>query len=72
MNPTICLFFLGGGHCAPSLAAVTRIIYAADATPLPNAPAVVIGAIDLQGEVIPVLNIRRRAQLPERVIGVND
>ncbi|WP_414648922.1 chemotaxis protein CheW [Collimonas sp.] len=51
-------FFLDGRRCAPPLAAVTRIIYAADATPLPNAPAVVLGAIDLLGGVIPVLNIR--------------
>ncbi|WP_211465561.1 chemotaxis protein CheW [Collimonas silvisoli] len=68
----LVVFFLDGRRYALPLATVTRIIYAADVTPLPNAPAVVLGAIDLQGEVIPVLNIRRRFLLPERAIGVND
>jgi purine-binding chemotaxis protein CheW len=68
----LVVFFLDGRRYALPLATVTRIICAADVTPLPNAPTVVLGAIDLQGEVIPVLNIRRRFQLPERAIGVND
>jgi purine-binding chemotaxis protein CheW len=68
----LVVFFLDGRRYALPLAIVTRIVYAAEVTPLPNAPAIVLGAIDLQGEVIPVLNVRRRFQLPEREIGVND
>jgi purine-binding chemotaxis protein CheW len=72
MNSSNWAFFLDGRCYALPLATVTRIIYAANVTPLPNASAVVLGAIDLLGEVIPVLDIRQRFQLPERAIGVND
>lgn len=41
-------------------------------TPLPLAPDVVLGAIDVQGRVLPVFNIRRRFRLPERAIDPAD
>ena len=41
-------------------------------TPLPLAPDVVLGAIDVEGQVLPVFNLRRRFQLPERAIGPAD
>jgi purine-binding chemotaxis protein CheW len=37
-------------------------------TPLPLAPDVVLGAIDVEGQVLPVFNLRRRFELPERAI----
>lgn len=54
------------------LAQVMRVIRAADYTPLPHAPGIVMGVIDLHGQVIPLLNIRRRFGLPEREIDLND
>jgi purine-binding chemotaxis protein CheW len=68
----LLVFLLDGQRYALPLSAVGRIVRAAEVTPLPNAPAIVIGVIDLQGDVIPVLNIRRRFQLPQREIGVSD
>jgi len=68
----LVVFRLGEQRYALPLAAVERIVRAAEVTPLPNAPAIVFGAIDLQGKVIPVLNVRRRFCLPEREIGVSD
>lgn len=50
------------------LAMVERIVRAAELTPLPQAPAVVMGAIDVDGHVLPVLNVRCRLRLPEREI----
>jgi purine-binding chemotaxis protein CheW len=41
-------------------------------TPLPLAPDVVLGAIDVEGQVLPVFNLRRRFQLPDRAIGPAD
>jgi purine-binding chemotaxis protein CheW len=35
-------------------------------TPLPKAPDIVIGIVNVQGRVIPVINMRRRFRLPER------
>jgi len=54
------------------LAAVERIIHAVEVTPLPAAPAIVLGAIDVEGDVLPVLNLRRRFMLPEREVGPAD
>ena len=41
-------------------------------TPLPKAPPIVIGVINLGGRIIPVVNIRRRFQLPERELELSD
>jgi len=68
----LVVFMLDGQHYALPLGTVGRIVRAVAVTPLPNAPAIVLGAINVQGTVIPVLNIRRRLQLPEREIGVTD
>lgn len=54
------------------LEVVDRVIHAVEITPLPGAPPNVLGAIDVQGRVIPVLNTRRRFQLPERDITPHD
>lgn len=47
---------------------VERILRAVEVTPLPQAPEIVLGAIDVEGRVLPVLNLRRRLGLPERTI----
>lgn len=51
---------------------VERIVRAVEVTSLPGAPAIVQGAIDVEGDVVPVLNIRQRFLLPEREIGIAD
>jgi purine-binding chemotaxis protein CheW len=51
------------------LVLVERIVRAAELTLLPKAPAIVLGAIDVAGRVLPVLNVRRRFRLPERDLG---
>lgn len=66
------VFCLDTGRYALPLSAVDRIVRAAYVTPLPLAPAIVLGAIDVQGQVLPVFNLRRRLQLPERPIGPAD
>jgi len=39
---------------------------------LPNAPSIVLGAVDVEGRVLPVLNVRRRFGLQEREIDLAD
>jgi purine-binding chemotaxis protein CheW len=68
----LVVFFLDGQRYALPLSSVTRIVCAAEITPIPNAPAIVFGALNLQGHVIPVLDVRQRFQLPRRKIGVTD
>jgi purine-binding chemotaxis protein CheW len=54
------------------LAAVERIVRAVAITPLPKAPPVVLGVIDVQGRVLPVLDLRRRFQRPSRPLRLTD
>lgn len=66
------VFCLDTGRFALPLRSVDRIVRAAYVTPLPLAPDIVLGAIDVEGQVLPVFNLRRRFQLPERAIDPAD
>ena len=70
-NPLV-VFALDNQHYALHLPAVEKTIRMVAITPLPQAPAIVIGVINLHGLVIPVLNIRRRFRLPERGARLSD
>jgi purine-binding chemotaxis protein CheW len=54
------------------LSAVERVIRAVALTPLPAAPESVLGVINMQGQIIPVFNPRRRFRLPEREMDLSD
>ncbi len=45
---------------------VVEILRAAAPTPLPTAPSIVLGALDIRGQLVPVLDVRRRLGLPQR------
>lgn len=62
------VFGLDTSRYALPLAIVERIVRAVHVTPLPLAPPVVLGAIDVQGHVLPVFNLRRKFRLPERTV----
>jgi purine-binding chemotaxis protein CheW len=66
------VFLLDEGRYALPLAAVDRIVRAVHITPMPRAPGIVLGVIDVQGRVLPVLNVRRKFGLPERVVDPAD
>ncbi|WP_332674049.1 chemotaxis protein CheW [Aromatoleum sp.] len=51
---------------------VERVLRAVAVTPLPNAPGVVRGVIDLHGEIVPVVDLRLRYGLPTRDIALDD
>lgn len=59
------MFTLDGQRYALPLNAVSRIVRAAEITALPLAPAIVAGALDVGGRILPVFNLRRRLQLPD-------
>ena len=65
-------FALEGQRYALPLDSVVRIVRAAEVTPLPLAPGVVAGALDVGGHVLPVFNLRHRLRLPERALGLDD
>jgi purine-binding chemotaxis protein CheW len=66
------VFGLDAGRYALPLAVVGRIVRAVHVTPLPMAPPVVLGAIDVEGHVLPVFNLRHKFRLPERTIDPAD
>lgn len=62
----LVVFLLDDRRYALRLSAVDRVVRMVDVTPLPQAPDIVLGVINAQGRVIPVINLRRRFRLPER------
>jgi purine-binding chemotaxis protein CheW len=66
------VFSLEGSRYALPLARVDRIVRAVQVTPLPLAPAVVLGVIDVAGEVLPVFDLRHKFRLPQRPIQLAD
>lgn len=68
----IVLFTLDDQRYALRLDAVERVVRAVEITPLPKAPEIVIGVINVQGRIVPVVNIRRRFRLPERELKLSD
>ena len=66
------VFNLGEHHFALPLSAVERIVHAVEVTPLPKAPEIVLGVVNVQGTVIPVFDIRKRFRLPGREIELSD
>jgi len=57
---------------ALALSALERVIRAVYLAPLPDAPEIVLGVVNVQGRVIPVVNVRKRFRLPEREIALTD
>ncbi|MBI4204301.1 MAG: purine-binding chemotaxis protein CheW [Betaproteobacteria bacterium] len=64
----LVIFRLDEQRYALPLAAVERIVRAASVIPLPDAPSIVLGMLDVEGRVLPVLDIRQRFGLRERDI----
>ena len=66
------VFTLDANLYALPLASVERIVPAAEINPLPNAPEIVLGIVNAQGRVIPVVDIRKRFCLPARDLALSD
>lgn len=71
-GPTLRLvvFDIEGQRYALLLNNVERVLPMVAVSPLPQAPAVVLGVMTLHGQVIPVLDLRRRFGLPLRDYGL--
>jgi len=66
------VFILGDQRYALRLSAVDRVVRMVQITMLMSAPDVVLGIVNVQGRVLPVISLRQRFRLPEREIGLND
>ncbi len=68
----IVAFTLDDQHFGLDLASVERIVRVVEITPLPEAPAPILGIINVEGRVMPVLNTRKWLGFPEREIELQD
>lgn len=71
-NQMLVLFRLDEQHYALHLPVVERVVRAVEVTPLPKAPEIVLGVINAHGQVIPVVDVRKRFRLPEREVDLED
>jgi purine-binding chemotaxis protein CheW len=68
----LVVFSLDDQRYGIDLARVQRSIRVVSITPIPEAPAIVLGAVDLGGAVIPVINIRKRFNHASRALRLSD
>jgi purine-binding chemotaxis protein CheW len=68
----LVVFTLDEQRYALRLEAVERIVRLVEVSPLPKAPEIVLGVVNVQGRVLPVVNIRRRFRLPDREADLRD
>lgn len=57
---SLVLFLVDGRQYGLPLARVERVLPMVEITPLPQAPPIVLGVINLRGTVLPVVDLRRR------------
>lgn len=65
-------FSLDGVRLALPLHAVGVAFAACESMPLPGAPASVVGAVNLHGEVVAILDLRQRLRMPARAPSASD
>lgn len=68
----LLVFELAGVRYALDLSCVREVVRAVLITPLPEAPSVVEGVIDVRGEIVPVYDMRLRFGHPPRTLHPDD
>jgi purine-binding chemotaxis protein CheW len=66
------VFRLSGQRFGLRLPWVQRVVRAVEITPLPGGPEIILGLVNIHGEVVYVLNLRRALGLPDRELDVGD
>jgi purine-binding chemotaxis protein CheW len=66
------VFSLDGQLFAFDVNRVAKVVRAMQLTHLPEGPDLVQGIIDIGGETLPVINIRKRFHLPARGLALDD
>lgn len=66
------VFILDNQRYALHLPVVERVVRMVHITPLSSAPDIVLGIVNIQGRITPVINVRQRFNLPKREITLTD
>jgi purine-binding chemotaxis protein CheW len=67
---SLVVFVVDGARYAVPLSSAERAFRMVALSPLPGSPRVVLGGINLQGQAVAVVDLRRRFGLPARDYGV--
>jgi purine-binding chemotaxis protein CheW len=67
----LCTFYLGGDFFGIDVLSVQEVIRAQPMTRAPLAPACVRGLINLRGQIVTAIDLRRRFGLPDRPAGAD-
>ncbi len=65
-------FRLDDRRYALSLTTVERVVRSAELTPLPGSPEIILGVLNVHGNLMPAVRIRQRFNLPSRPPSIND
>jgi purine-binding chemotaxis protein CheW len=65
-NELMCTFFLEGNLFGVPVALVQEVIRSLEMTRVPLAPAAVSGMLNLRGQIVTAIDLRRRLRLAER------
>jgi purine-binding chemotaxis protein CheW len=68
----LVVFTLDQHRYGLKLPVVERVVRSVQILPLPSAPDIVLGVMNLAGQVVPVVNIRMRFRLPEKEVDLDD
>ncbi len=68
---SLVVFGIAGQRYALHLPVVERVLRMVEVSPLPTAPAIVLGVINFHGQIIPAIDIRRRFGLPPNHYGLS-
>ena len=67
-----CIFRIDDQLFGVAVSRVEKIIRAAAVIPLPDGPDTIIGLLNVEGRILPVVNIRKKWRLPERGMEADD
>jgi purine-binding chemotaxis protein CheW len=68
----VLVFEVEGQRYGLPTADVRELVRAVTITPLPNAPPVIEGVVNVRGRVLPVLDVRARFRLPAKALDPSD
>ena len=68
----VLVFEVDAQRYALPIADVRELVRAVAITPLPDAPALIEGVVDVRGRILPVLDVRARFGLPARPVDPSD
>ena len=68
----VLVFEVGGQRYGLPTVDVRELVRAVAITPLPNAPAVIEGVVNVRGRVLPVLDVRARFRMPAKALDPSD